>query len=81
MFYENPGPFLQLGDQLEQELIGHYKLFDSTSTWRHGENRQISDSGIDAKSGGVLTSPAETETTRPLNFSTASSLRFGHITT
>lgn len=29
-FYEDPGPFLQLGNQLEQELIGHYKLFDNT---------------------------------------------------
>jgi hypothetical protein len=83
MFYEDPGPFLQLGNQLEQELVGHYKFFDSSitpSTWRHGENRQISDSGIDTRSSGVLTSPAETEKTRPLNSSTASSLRFGHIT-
>ena len=42
MLYEDPGPFLQLGDQFEQELVGHYKLFDNTfnmASWRESANK------------------------------------------
>ena len=43
-FYEDPGPFLQLGDQLEQELVGHYKLFDNTfnmASWRESADKRF----------------------------------------
>jgi hypothetical protein len=44
MFYEDPGPFLQLGDQLEQELVGHYKFFDNTFnmvSWRESADKRF----------------------------------------
>ena len=36
MFYEDPGPFLQLGDQLEQDLLVIISSSTTPSTWRHG---------------------------------------------
>lgn len=47
VFLENPDPFLRLGESLERELIGLYKLNDNrfdVEAWRRSEDKRFWDS-------------------------------------